>query len=314
MDSGTFDMVSSTNNVSARVSLSLLGKLIAAAELVVLGRLHFHPLQMALQTSHASSVPHKFDYGLNQTSSSMVVQQGAVCTGSFSQISPCISHSVYGLQHSQLGCSSGARGTSFHGVWSTDQSLLHINLLEMMAISCALKEAQHVVADPTILIATDSTSVVACIRKQGETHSPSLCLEGWNLLLWCQERGITLSARHIPGKFNILGDCLSRLSKPVQIEWSLSRRIANAFWAMKWHVRPAKTQISLGIRPVWSESSLSAWRKLGSLATHWAQAKTLIRLGRCPGWSESLLGTHAILLVLSWGGSFFFFRWQAFPT
>ena len=28
----------------------------------------------------------------------------------------------------------------------------------------------------------------------------------------------------------------------------------------KWHVRPAKTQISLGIHPVWSESSLS---------THW---------------------------------------------
>ena len=26
-------------------------------------------------------------------------------------------------------------------------------------------------------------------------------------------------------------------------------------------VRPAKTQISLGIRPVWSELSLSAWRK-----------------------------------------------------
>ena len=32
----------------------------------------------------------------------------------------------------------------------------------------------------------------------------------------------------------------------------------------KWHVHPAKTQISLGIRPVWSESSQSAWRKLGS--------------------------------------------------
>ena len=36
----------------------------------------------------------------------------------------------------------------------------------------------------------------------------------------------------------------------------------------KWHVCPAKIQISLGIRPVWSESLLSAWRKLGSLATH----------------------------------------------
>ena len=38
-------------------------------------------------------------------------------------------------------------------------------------------------------------------------------------------------------------------------------------------VHPAKTQISLGIRPVWSESSLSAWRKLGSLATHWAHSE-----------------------------------------
>ena len=31
----------------------------------------------------------------------------------------------------------------------------------------------------------------------------------------------------------------------------------------KWHVRPVKTQISLGIRTVWSESSLSAWRNVG---------------------------------------------------
>ena len=38
-------------------------------------------------------------------------------------------------------------------------------------------------------------------------------------------------------------------------------------------VRPAKTQISLGMCPVWSESSLSAWRKLGSLATHWVHSE-----------------------------------------
>ena len=38
-------------------------------------------------------------------------------------------------------------------------------------------------------------------------------------------------------------------------------------------VHPAKTQISLGIRPVWSESSLSAWRKAVSLATHWAHSE-----------------------------------------
>ena len=41
----------------------------------------------------------------------------------------------------------------------------------------------------------------------------------------------------------------------------------------KWHMRPAKSQISLGTCPVWSESSLSAWRKLGSLATDWVHSK-----------------------------------------
>ena len=34
-----------------------------------------------------------------------------------------------------------------------------------------------------------------------------------------------------------------------------------------WLVRQAKSQISLGFRPVWSESSLSAWRSLWSLVS-----------------------------------------------
>ena len=38
-------------------------------------------------------------------------------------------------------------------------------------------------------------------------------------------------------------------------------------------VRPAKTQISLGICPVWSESSLSAWRKAGTFASHWTHSE-----------------------------------------
>ena len=51
----------------------------------------------------------------------------------------------------------------------------------------------------------------------------------------------------------------------------------------KWYVCPAKTQISLGIRPVWSGSSLSAWRHLGSLATHWAHSEDSDQTGRMLG-------------------------------
>ena len=74
----------------------------------------------------------------------------------------------------------------------------------------------------------------------------------------------------------------------------------------KWHVRPSKTHFSLGIRPVWSEPSLSAWRKHESLATHlahsedWAdaQAELSLRWGTC----------HFVVVVFfSWGGSCLFF-------
>ena len=41
----------------------------------------------------------------------------------------------------------------------------------------------------------------------------------------------------------------------------------------EWPLCPAKTQISLGLHLVWSESSLSAWRKLRSSATHWAHCE-----------------------------------------
>ena len=57
----------------------------------------------------------------------------------------------------------------------------------------------------------------------------------------------------------------------------------------KWHVRPAKTQIRLGILPVWSESWLSAWRQLGSLASSYPlnAQRRLIKVGGCPDWSVS---------------------------
>ena len=58
----------------------------------------------------------------------------------------------------------------------------------------------------------------------------------------------------------------------------------------KWPVRPAKTQISLGIHPVWSESSLLSAR----FWSDWADAQADLSLRRA----------HVILLVLSCGGSY----------
>ena len=61
----------------------------------------------------------------------------------------------------------------------------------------------------------------------------------------------------------------------------------------KMSVRPAKTQISLVIRPVWSESSLCAQWVDKDQYVFIRTAKTLIGLGECPDWSESSLGAHS---------------------
>ena len=73
--------------------------------------------------------------------------------------------------------------------------------------------------------------------------------------------------------------------------------------SIKWHVRPAKTQISLGIRQGWSEFLLSAWRKLASLTTHWAHREDSEQTGRMPKLIWVFAGHTVILLLLSWGGS-----------
>ena len=71
----------------------------------------------------------------------------------------------------------------------------------------------------------------------------------------------------------------------------------------KWHVHPAKTQISLVIRPVWSESSLSRSRKLGSLTTHWVHGEDSDQTGQMPRLIWVLAWGTVNLFVLSWGGS-----------
>ena len=106
---------------------------------------------------------------------------------------------------------------------------------------------------------------------------------------------------------------LQNLIKKRQMSWEDWKNLRMKNWKRssklrhdktnKMAVRPAKTQISLGIRPVWSESLLSAWRKFGSLATHWAHSEDSDQTG----WMPRLIWVFAertlILLVLSCGGS-----------
>ena len=120
------------------------------------------------------------------------------------------------------------------GTWSLPETKLHINHLELKAVFLALKEFRTLVCNKTVLIATDNTTVVAYIIKEGGMKSGSLCALLWRILSWCTRQQVTLRARHIPGRLNVIADKLSRLGQTIQTEWSLHPAVFQAVCS-RWH-------------------------------------------------------------------------------
>ena len=114
------------------------------------------------------------------------------------------------------------------GVWSAQEKLLHINLLEMKALFLGLQAFQEDVAGHHVTAMCDNSTVVAYVNKQGGTVPRSLCLLTSCLLRWMESFDVHLDARYLPGKSNVLADVLSRRGQVVGTEWSLHPQVARA--------------------------------------------------------------------------------------
>ena len=108
------------------------------------------------------------------------------------------------------------------GTWCLPESKLHINYLELEAVFLVLKEFEDLCSGKIILVATNNTTLVSYINKEGGMSSGPLCALLWRILTWCTKKQVTLKARHIPGRPNVVADKLSRLSQTIQTEWSSS--------------------------------------------------------------------------------------------
>ena len=107
------------------------------------------------------------------------------------------------------------------GTWSLPESKLHINYLELKAVFLALKEFQDLCLNNIVLVATDNTTVVGYINKEGGMESGPLCALLWRILTCCARRQVTLKAQHITGQLSVIADKLSRVGQTIQTEWSL---------------------------------------------------------------------------------------------
>ena len=114
------------------------------------------------------------------------------------------------------------------GSWSLPESKLHINYLELKAVFLALKEFQDLCSNQIVLVATDNTTVVSYINKEGSMRSGPLCAPLWRIL--------TKSPTHSrpAGRLNVVADKLARLGQTIQTEWSLLPEVFQTICS-RWH-------------------------------------------------------------------------------
>ena len=119
------------------------------------------------------------------------------------------------------------------GTWTRTGRKLHISCLEFKAVVSALQHWAPLLQGHQVMIATDNSTVVSYINKQGGTRSPTLLRLTVELLIWLEAQNIIVRARHIPCCLNVIADHLSCPNQPIPTEWSLHPEIVSrifGFW------------------------------------------------------------------------------------
>ena len=106
------------------------------------------------------------------------------------------------------------------GVWPPSLRQRSINWLELMAVKLSLEHFSHLLQDRSVLLLSDNSTAVSCLRRQGTYRSEALLSLSLDILEFCQSLNITLVPRHLSGELNVLADRHSRKG-PVGSEWSL---------------------------------------------------------------------------------------------
>ena len=215
---------------SAQLWQVILGHLASLERLVPHGRLRMRSLQWHLKMhwspeSDPPSLPVALPEEVRRDLSWWMVRDHLLVGVRFGTPAPDLH--LYS-DASSSGWGAHLLDQNVSGVWSAQEKLLHINLLEMNALFLALQAFQEVVAGHHVTAMCDNSTVVAYVNKQGGTVSRPLCLLTSRLLRWTESFDVLLEARYLPGESNVLADVLSRRGQVVGTEWSLHPQVARA--------------------------------------------------------------------------------------
>lgn len=210
-----------------REFLSLIGLCNSMMAYVPLGRLHLRPLQWYLKDRYSPSIDPvtKVIHLVRPAILEMarfwldiaMLRQGV-------PLHPPKPQMTLVTDASRLGWGGYLGSQEASGRWDKDHQSLHINVLELKAVLLCLQQFEDHVRNKAVLVLSDNVTAVHYINKQGGTHSRQLNELAVTLLMWCQERAVSLLARHIVGSLNVLADNLSRGTVDPK-EWTLAAKV-----------------------------------------------------------------------------------------
>ena len=122
---------------------------------------------------------------------------------------------------SKLGWGAFIEDNNTQGLWSKQEKKLYINVLELKAVCLGLKSLCKDMNNVHIQIQMDNTTGVAYINNMGGTKSYKCNEITREMILWCKNRNIWLTACFLAGRDNIKADALSREFN-INLEWSLN--------------------------------------------------------------------------------------------
>ncbi|CAH2223969.1 jg20374 [Pararge aegeria aegeria] len=122
---------------------------------------------------------------------------------------------------SKTGWGAACNGQTASGRWSFSESLLHINLLELLAAYFALKIFAKGFYYCQIVLRIDNTTAVSYINRMGRVKYPHLNKVTKDIWQWCESQKIIIVASYIKSKDNIIADRESRQTHP-DVEWELT--------------------------------------------------------------------------------------------
>ncbi|MGH0191557.1 UNVERIFIED_CONTAM: hypothetical protein FKN15_066077 [Acipenser sinensis] len=196
----------------------------AAAILTIqLGLLCMRPLQAWLNVFHRwLTVSHACSAALHWWRTTSHLREGV-------RMGVVLNRQVVMTDASNLGWGAVWEGRGVRVSWPDCWTSLHLNMLELQAVSLALHHFLPVLSGTHVLIRTDNTTVVAYIHHHGDLRSPGLHRTAFRLLTWVQRNLLSLRATHIPGAVNWAAGLLSRKG-PHPSEWQLHHQTVERIW------------------------------------------------------------------------------------